>query len=150
MNGDYTPLFGNKGSVPFFRQITRIMNDGKCCNARPDPVALPLFFLVHFSRRQPQMERKNKILEVLKSNKQYMQTHFMVNSIGLFGSYARNDFHDKSDIDILVTFSEPTFDHYMDLKFYLEDLFGRPVDIVMEKTVKERLKKAILQETCYV
>jgi hypothetical protein len=39
MNGDYTPLFGNKGSVPFFRQITRIMNDGKCCNARPDPVA---------------------------------------------------------------------------------------------------------------
>lgn len=96
------------------------------------------------------MERKNKILEVLKSNKQYMQTHFMVNSIGLFGSYARNDFHDKSDIDILVTFSEPTFDHYMDLKFYLEDLFGRPVDIVMEKTVKERLKKAILQETCYV
>jgi len=96
------------------------------------------------------MEKQNKVLDVLKSNKQYMQTNFMVNSIGLFGSYARNDFHGKSDIDILVTFSEPTFDHYMDLKFYLEDIFGRPVDIVMEKTVKKRLKKTILQETLYV
>ena len=96
------------------------------------------------------MEKQNKVLDVLKSNKQYMQTNFMVNSIGLFGSYARNDFHGKSDIDILVTFSEPTFDHYMDLKFYLEDIFGRPVDIVMEKTLKKRLKKTILQETLYV
>lgn len=61
-----------------------------------------------------------------------------------------SDFHGKSDIDILVTFSEPTFDHYMDLKFYLEDIFERSVDIVMEKTVKERLKKIILQETLYV
>ena len=92
------------------------------------------------------MEKQNKVLDVLKSNKQYIQSNFMVNSIGLFGSYARNDFHGKSDIDILVTFSEPTFDHYMDLKFYLEDIFGRPVDIVMEKTVKKRLKKRILQE----
>lgn len=96
------------------------------------------------------MEKQNKVLDVLKSNKQYIQSNFMVNSIGLFGSYARNDFHGKSDIDILVTFSEPTFDHYMDLKFYLEDIFGRPVDIVMEKTVKKRLKKTILQETLYV
>lgn len=96
------------------------------------------------------MVNKNKILEVLKSNKQYMQTNFKINSIGLFGSYARDDFHDTSDIDILVTFSEPTFDHYMDLKFYLEDIFGRQVDVVMEKTVKQRLKKTILQETLYV
>lgn len=101
-------------------------------------------------RKELQMEKQNEILEVLKSNKQYMQTHFAVNSIGLFGSYARNDFHAKSDIDILVTFSEPTFDHYMDLKFYLEDLFKRPVDIVLEETIKKRLEKTILQETLYV
>ncbi len=89
------------------------------------------------------MEKKNKTLEILRSHKQKIQAEFKVNSIGLFGSYARNDFHSKSDIDILVTFSEPTFDHYMDLKFYLEDIFERPVDVVMEKTVKERLKKTI-------
>ena len=95
------------------------------------------------------MEKKNKILNVLKYNKQYIQANFKVNTIGLFGSYARNDFHSKSDIDILVTFSEPTFDHYMDLKFYLENIFGRSVDVVMEKTVKKRLKKLIVQETLY-
>lgn len=95
------------------------------------------------------MEKQNKILDVLRSNKQYMEANFTIKSIGLFGSYARNDHHTKSDIDILVTFSEPTFDHYMDLKFYLEDIFERSVDVVMEKTVKKRLKETILQETLY-
>ena len=96
------------------------------------------------------MTIQSNILEILKSNKQYIVNKFSVNSIGLFGSYARNDFHVKSDIDVLVTFVEPTFDHYMDLKFYLEDLFGRPVDLVLEENVKKRLKKTIAQETLYV
>ena len=95
------------------------------------------------------MKTQNIILETLKGKKQYLKNHFSVNRIGLFGSYARNDFHDKSDIDILVTFSEPTFDHYMELKFYLEEIFSRPVDLVLEKTVKKRLKKIIAQETLY-
>ena len=83
----------------------------------------------------------NKILGVLKTNKQYIQANFSVKSLGLFGSYARDEADDNSDIDILVTFNEPTFDHYMDLKFYLEDIFDKPVDIVMEKTIKKRLRK---------
>ncbi len=91
----------------------------------------------------------NKILGVLKTNKQYIQANFSVKSLGLFGSYARDEADDNSDIDILVTFNEPTFDHYMDLKFYLEDIFDKPVDIVMEKTIKKRLRKTILQSTVY-
>ncbi|WPD23146.1 MAG: nucleotidyltransferase family protein [Candidatus Electrothrix scaldis] len=94
--------------------------------------------------------RKNSILATLKDEKEHIERCFSVNSIGLFGSFARDDIHSKSDIDILVTFSEPTFNHYMELKFYLEDLFGRPVDLVMEQTVKKRLKKMIQQETLYV
>ena len=96
------------------------------------------------------MTMQKNILETLKGKKKYLESHFSVNSIGLFGSFARNDFHAKSDIDVLVTFSEPTFDHFMDLKFYLEDLFGRPVDLVLEENVKKRLKKTITQETLYV
>lgn len=96
------------------------------------------------------MTIQNNIFEILKGNKQYIEDKFSVNSIGLFGSYARNDFHAKSDIDVLVTFSEQTFDNYMDLKFYLEDLFGRPVDLVLGENVKKRLKKTIAQETLYV
>ncbi len=91
-----------------------------------------------------------KILDILKAKKQYMQTNFSVNSLGLFGSYARDEANDNSDIDILVTFNEPTFDHYMDLKFYLEDLLEKPVDVVMEKTIKPRLYNSILQNTRYV
>jgi predicted nucleotidyltransferase len=85
----------------------------------------------------------------LKDRKEYLENRFSVNSIGLFGSYARDDFHAQSDIDVLVTFSEPTFDNYMDLKFFLEDLFGRPVDLVLEENVKNRLKKNIARETLY-
>jgi hypothetical protein len=92
---------------------------------------------------------KNNILQILREKREHIEHCFSVNSIGLFGSYARNDMHSKSDIDILVTFAEPTFDHYMELKFYLEDLFGRPVDLVMEQTIKKRLKKIIQQETLY-
>lgn len=93
---------------------------------------------------------KNNILQLLKKKKPHIEHRFSVNSIGLFGSCARNSMHSRSDIDILVSFSEPSFDHYMDLKFYLEDLFGRPVDLVMQQTVKRRLQKVIQQDTLYV
>ena len=52
----------------------------------------------------------------------------------LFGSYARGDQKASSDIDILVEFDKPTFRNFMDLSFYLEDLFGREVDLVMVKS----------------
>ena len=69
--------------------------------------------------------------------------------IGLFGSLVRNEADSKSDVDILVDFVEPTFDHYMDLKFYLEKLFGREVDLVTADTVKPRLKNVINREVIY-
>jgi len=51
----------------------------------------------------------------------------------------------------LVTFKkgEETFDHYMDCKFYLEDLFGRKVDLVMKGAIKKRLRPYILGEVVY-
>ena len=55
----------------------------------------------------------------------------------------------ESDIDILVELSEPTFDHYMDLKFYLEDLLAAPVDLVLADCVKPRLQPIIAQEAVY-
>jgi predicted nucleotidyltransferase len=52
-------------------------------------------------------------------------------------------------VDLLVELEEPTFDHYMDLKFYLEDLLGRPVDLVLADSVKPRLKPLIAKEAVY-
>ena len=74
---------------------------------------------------------------------------FTVKRIGVFGSFARGDAGPESDVDIVVELTEPTFDHYMDLKFRLEDVLKRPVDLVMADTVKPRLKPIIDQEVVY-
>jgi predicted nucleotidyltransferase len=65
---------------------------------------------------------------------------FGVTKIGLFGSFLNHTATPRSDIDILVQFEQPTFDRYMDLKFYLEELFGRKVDLVIEQDIKPALE----------
>ncbi|HEC34491.1 MAG TPA: nucleotidyltransferase [Chloroflexi bacterium] len=72
-----------------------------------------------------------------------------VRKIGLFGSYRRGTPTADSDIDFLVTLEEPSFDGYMDVKFFLEDLFQCKVDLVLERTVKPRLRPYILAEVEY-
>lgn len=74
-----------------------------------------------------------------------------VKKIGLFGSYVRNRQKRKSDVDILVEFEKEkiTFDNYMHLKFFLEDLFGCKVDLVILDDLKRQLKPYILREVEY-
>ncbi len=74
---------------------------------------------------------------------------FGVLRLGIFGSYARGDAREGSDMDFLVEFERATFDNYFDLKFFLEDLFGRKVDLVIEDTIKPRIRSTILEETVY-
>jgi predicted nucleotidyltransferase len=95
------------------------------------------------------MFTQESILEQLNQKAGELKQNFTVRSIGLFGSLVRNEADSESDIDILVDFVEPTFDHYMDLKFYLEKLFGREVDLVTADTVKPRLKNVINREVIY-
>jgi len=78
-----------------------------------------------------------------------LSERFTVKRIGVFGSFARGDAGPESDVDIVVELTEPTFDHYIDLKFRLEDVLKRPVDLVMADTVKPRLKPIIDQEVVY-
>jgi len=74
-----------------------------------------------------------------------------VKRIGLFGSYVRNEQKRKSDVDILVEFEKEkiTFDNYMHLKFFLEDLLGCEVDLVILEDLKRQLKPYILREVEY-
>ena len=95
------------------------------------------------------MTSQEGVLEQLNQKAQELKENFSVRSIGLFGSLARNAGDSESDVDILVDFAEPTFDHYMDLKFYLEALFDREVDLVTADTVKPRLKGVIKREVIY-
>ena len=83
----------------------------------------------------------NSIIKKIKDNIDSIKK-FGVKKIGLFGSYI----HDKqtldSDIDILVEFKsgQKTFDNYMDLKFYLEEIFKLNVDLVVTEAIKPDLK----------
>ena len=95
------------------------------------------------------MSTQQGVLDQLNQKAEEIKQSFSVRSIGLFGSLARNEADRKSDVDILVDFVEPTFDHYMDLKFYLEKLFAREVDLVTADTVKPRLKDAIERQVIY-
>ncbi|WP_196799795.1 nucleotidyltransferase family protein [Desulfurobacterium sp.] len=72
--------------------------------------------------------------------------------IGIFGSFVRNEQTNSSDIDVLVEFEKghKDFFNYMGLKYYLESLFKREVDLVIETAVKPQLRKRILNEVVYV
>ncbi len=74
-----------------------------------------------------------------------------VKTLAVFGSVARDEARQDSDVDILVEFQGPaTFNGYMDLKFFLEDLLGCPVDLVTRKSVRPRVKAQIESEAQYV
>ncbi|HIJ56405.1 MAG TPA: nucleotidyltransferase family protein [Deltaproteobacteria bacterium] len=91
----------------------------------------------------------DEILKRLQERQDEMRARFSVQRIGIFGSYLRGNANEKSDIDLIVDLAEPTFDHYMDLKFYLEAIFERPVDLVLSDTIKRRLKPVIQKEAAY-
>ena len=69
---------------------------------------------------------------------------FHVRSLSLFGSVARNMQTASSDIDLLVEFEGPTsYDNYIELKFHLEELLGQPVDLVMARALKPRMRSSV-------
>ena len=69
-----------------------------------------------------------------------------VKRLALFGSSVRGEAGEKSDLDFLVELDPKSFDAYMDVKFFLEDLFGRKVDLVLADALKPRLRPRILAE----
>jgi hypothetical protein len=96
------------------------------------------------------MNSIDEILNALNSNMDYIKK-LHVKKIGVFGSFVRGEQTSASDIDILVEFEEnqETLDNYMDLKFHLEDLFARRVDVVISNVIKASLKKTIVESVKY-
>nr|WP_319539085.1 nucleotidyltransferase family protein [uncultured Methanospirillum sp.] len=85
-------------------------------------------------------------LPLLRQHEAILKERFGIATIGIFGSYVRGEERVDSDVDVLVTFQsgKKAFENYMDCKFYLEDLFGKNVDLVIKDTLKERIKPYIL------
>lgn len=96
------------------------------------------------------LDRKNT-LALLEGKQSTLHTLGVV-SLALFGSVARDEAVDGSDIDILVSFhqSPVTFDAYMDVKLFLEDLLNNPVDLVIAESLHPRIKPSVHQDAVYV
>lgn len=93
---------------------------------------------------------KHDILDFLKSHKQELHNRFGVLRIGLFGSYARDEQREDSDIDISVEMQSPNmFRSFFGLKAYLEDHLDKPVDLGLEGSLKPAAKASIQQDIIY-
>lgn len=97
------------------------------------------------------MMRRNReeILKILEENRDVIRS-YGVRRLGLFGSCARGECNEASDLDFVVELEKKSFDVYMDLKTFLEELFACQVDLVLAETVKPRLRSAILGEAVHV
>jgi uncharacterized protein len=89
---------------------------------------------------------KNKLVE----QKQRLYSKYGLSTIAIFGSYAKNQQTDRSDVDILVEFNKPIGIDFIDLAEDLEQILSIKVDLVSKRGLKERHFKAIEKELYYV
>ncbi len=94
---------------------------------------------------------KVEVLALLREHKLAMTERFGVVDLALFGSTARDEAGPDSDVDILVSFDRPTDpDCYFGVQFYIEDLLGRPVDLVTDKALRAELRPYVEAEAVRV
>jgi uncharacterized protein len=91
---------------------------------------------------------RETVLQKLAENRETIRG-FGVKRLGLFGSCARGEATASSDLDFVVELKNETFDAYMDLKEFLEELFHCSVDLVLIDAIKPRLRESILGEAIY-
>jgi Predicted nucleotidyltransferases len=100
---------------------------------------------------QVKLHTKQDLLEAISENREVIKS-YGVNSLGVFGSFSKGTFNDASDVDLLVDFipEKKTFDNFMDLSFFLEDLFGRKVEILTPQSLSKFIGPHILKEVQHV
>jgi len=100
------------------------------------------------------MKEKETIIHKLKMEMPFLNKEFGVSHIGIFGSYAFDNFNDSSDIDLLVKFEKPLGFHFFELADYLEKLLGKKVDIITSEGINsirhESVKSNIERSAIYV
>jgi len=92
-----------------------------------------------------------EVLEQLARSKPALVARYGVTGLALFGSTARGTAREDSDIDVLVSFDGPaTSERYFGVQFFLEDLLGRPIDLVTDKALRPELRPFIEGEAVHV
>ena len=90
---------------------------------------------------------KHEALTIMTQLKPTLVEQYGVVRLALFGSTVRNEAHDESDIDVVVSFDGPSTSHqFFGVQFLLEDTLGHSVDLVTEKAIRSELKPYIERE----
>lgn len=92
---------------------------------------------------------KEKILSFLREHKEQLYNDFGVTKIALFGSYARGEQGPESDVDLGILSSEHTLQKRADLKRFLEENLGRPVDVCNLKYLRAFIRRSIEEDIVY-
>lgn len=90
-----------------------------------------------------------KIRQILRAQKPYLYREYGVTEIGVFGSYVRGEQKAGSDLDILISLTDPpriSLLGLVGLQNYLSDLLGLKVDVALKDNLKKRIGRRILQE----
>jgi len=96
------------------------------------------------------MENLNSIIEILKKHKSELVDKYGLSQLAIFGSYARRQERENSDVDILVEFNRPIGLEFIDLAEELEKILHIKVDLVSKKGIKKKYFKSIETELAYV
>jgi predicted nucleotidyltransferase len=96
---------------------------------------------------QTAVQNKESLLALLKDNGQKLRSLGVLN-LSLFGSFITGKFHDDSDVDLLIEFhpQQKSYDNFMDLSFFLEDLLGRKVEVVTPQSLSKYIGPHILKQ----
>ncbi len=98
------------------------------------------------------VRNRNDIIDFLSSRKEELKQRFGMTSIGLFGSYARAEAQEGSDIDIAIELrpDHKSLRNFFGLRRYLDQELGRPVDLGIESNLKPPVKDEIAKEIIHV
>jgi predicted nucleotidyltransferase len=95
--------------------------------------------------------KRETVMKVLSAHENDLRSRFGVKSLALFGSVARGEATEASDVDLLVEFNRPTgYFGLMALQEHLEGLLGCSVDLGTPRSLKPRLRERVLQESIHV
>jgi uncharacterized protein len=95
--------------------------------------------------------RIDEIKNTISEKKELLRSKYNIDDIGIFGSYARGEERNNSDVDILVNFSEPIgLLKLINMENYLSELLGAKADVVIKSDLREELRDQIIKETMFV
>ena len=96
------------------------------------------------------MNRTQEIELTLRKNKLYLFQNYPIKSLAIFGSYAKNEQTEESDLDLMVEFNGKIGIRFIDLADEIEELIGFKVDLVSKNGIKEKYFQAIQSDLIYV